>query len=99
MIQYTKSAHVLIITSSSTTTIGYKSIAELFTEAGVPASNIIPHKYTATGVGGAANVGKPNGKVVVQVTPSTADGFTVHVFIESDTPTLTLPFDASGNSC
>lgn len=83
-----------IITSSGTGTVGYSIIEEDFTNDDILAGNIHPFKYTATSAA-ADFSNSPRGKAVVEVVPN-GSGATINLYIQSDTPSWSGNFDASG---
>ena len=96
MADYTADTRAWIITSSGTGTIGYNLIREYFEENDMLAGNIIPFAYTATSAFTNFESG-PIGKAVVEVVPKKdGSGATINVYIQSDTPSWSGNYDASG---
>ena len=96
MADYTADTRAWIITSSGTGTVGYNLIREYFEESDLLAGNIIPFAYTATSAFTNFESG-PIGKAVVEVVPkSDGSGATINVYIQSDTPSWSGNYDASG---
>lgn len=89
---------VYIIHTSGAKSVGVQAIEALLTgEGDLPKERIKQHRYLESS-GVAEYKGKPKGKAVVQVTPHD-DGTTLHLYIESDTPSYTAEYDKNGNLC
>ena len=97
VLDFTDNTHAWILTSSGTSTTGYRLVKEHFVTNELPAENIRPYVYTATSAFSDFHEG-PKGKAVVEViSRSDGSGATINVYIESDTPTWSQNYNCNGN--